>query len=57
METDNKKWDWVNWAFFLVEWQSTFATGTAEFQISEIKSGGRRDGKPIPALEPPAAGN
>lgn len=52
MKTDNKKWDWVNWADFIVEWQGVFATGQAQFQISRIMSGGRRDGKPIPALEP-----
>lgn len=57
METDNEKYDWVNWAFFIVEWQAAFATGQAEFQISEVKTGGRRDGKPIPALEPPTSGN
>ncbi|KAJ6785888.1 hypothetical protein PWT90_07914 [Aphanocladium album] len=57
METDNEKYDWVNWAHFIVEWQSAFATGQAEFQISQVTTGGRRDGKPIPALEPPTGGN
>lgn len=54
LRTDSEKYAWVNWASFIVEWQANFNTGGAEFQFSNISTGGRVDGKPIPVLEPPS---
>lgn len=51
MKTTVPEYDWVNWATFLVEWEGLFNTGRVSFEIFEVKTGGRRDGKPIPALE------
>ncbi|KAL4881804.1 hypothetical protein BJY04DRAFT_217873 [Aspergillus karnatakaensis] len=47
---------WTNYAMFVVEWMADFFTGLGEAEIFHITTGGRVDGKPIPALEPPARG-
>ncbi|KAK3187469.1 hypothetical protein K4F52_003816 [Lecanicillium sp. MT-2017a] len=52
LQTNVEEWDWVNWATFIVEWQGSFNTGKATFELMHVTTGGRRDGKPIPALEP-----
>lgn len=50
MQTDIAELKWVNWATFLIEWEGFFNTGEVVFEFSEVKTGGRRDGKAIPAL-------
>ncbi|KAJ6437274.1 low molecular weight phosphotyrosine protein phosphatase [Purpureocillium lavendulum] len=54
--TDAAQYSWVSWENFLVEWTGEYYSGTAEFEIFSIKSGGRKDGKPIKALLPPGKG-
>ncbi len=54
--TDVAQYSWVSWETFLVEWTGEYYTGTAEFEIFSIASGGRKDGKPIKALLPPGKG-
>lgn len=43
----------INYGMYVAEWQGYYNTGTAQIQIFEITTGGRVDGKPIDALEPP----
>ncbi|KAL5338038.1 hypothetical protein BJX70DRAFT_399132 [Aspergillus crustosus] len=45
---------WANYALFIVEWVGDFFTGLGHAEIFHITTGGRVDGKPIAALEPPA---
>jgi hypothetical protein len=37
---------------FIAEWQADFFSGVAETEIFMVNTGGRKDGAPIPALEP-----
>ncbi|KAK2609207.1 hypothetical protein QQS21_002289 [Conoideocrella luteorostrata] len=52
LSTDIEHLKWINWATFLIEWEGQFNTGIAAFEIFHITSGGRLDGKKIPALSP-----
>lgn len=47
----------MNWAAFLIEWEGNFNTGLSQFEFFKLASGGRKDGKPIPALLPPGGVN
>ncbi|KAL2045871.1 hypothetical protein ABVK25_011974 [Lepraria finkii] len=51
-ETTIPSLQWTNYAMFVAEWMGSLnsGTGNAKLQIFEIMSGGRRDGKPIDAL-------
>ncbi|KAM0545597.1 hypothetical protein ACHAPJ_011297 [Fusarium lateritium] len=44
---------YLNYSSYLVEVSGDFTTGEAAGQVFALKSGGRRDGKPINALLPP----
>ncbi|KAL5346415.1 hypothetical protein ACLOAV_008686 [Pseudogymnoascus australis] len=46
--TEVKEFYWVNWEYFLIEWQGTFNTGDAKFEFFQVATGGRKDGQPIP---------
>ncbi|KAE8372269.1 hypothetical protein BDV26DRAFT_298019 [Aspergillus bertholletiae] len=53
LATDLEEFYWVNGEVFLVEWEGNFMTGLAQFQLSTITSGGRKDNQTIKALAPP----
>lgn len=44
----------MNYGLFVGEWMdaTNSGTGNAKFDIFEVSTGGRLDGKPIGALEP-----
>ncbi|PGH04193.1 hypothetical protein AJ79_07171 [Helicocarpus griseus UAMH5409] len=53
LETAIEKLKWINYGMFVAEWvgNTNSGTGNAKLQVFEIASGGRTDGKPIPAIE------
>lgn len=53
LETTIPELEWINYAMFIAEWQADFFSGIGETEIFEVNTSGRRDGQPIPALEPP----
>ena len=44
----------LNWRSFVIEFEGYFNTGSAWMDVFELETGGRLDGTPIRALEPPA---
>ncbi|KAL2807806.1 hypothetical protein BJX63DRAFT_436731 [Aspergillus granulosus] len=53
-KTNLTDFDWINYGMFVGEWvgATNSGTGNAKLDIFEVFSGGRRDGKPIEAIEP-----
>ncbi|KAA8645238.1 hypothetical protein EYZ11_012807 [Aspergillus tanneri] len=53
LKTDIEEFYWVNKEVFLVEWEGNFNTGLAQFELSTLTTGGRKDNQTIKAFEHP----